>query len=227
MANPQKEAPRSTSHPKPWPKVIATLKVRSGVLEEALTTPALSADRLKKAIQNQENSAVAQFQIAAMDVFVEEARQTLRAQAWKQFVWGIFLASLALVFLAVGCRYIALRSQEVPKQWDNYSMAAHIVSAITFSGLLLLGVAFVMHLARASLHESTINHSRHHALGFGRLYVYLFAGNLNYEQLEKAFGWTGVFPTGFEKMSMNARNPMASTFAAFAEVLKAAKDAGK
>jgi hypothetical protein len=213
-------------HSKNWQKICDEVESRRRALNEALAAMTASHQIFQQSLEAASDPALLQFQIAAMDVFVEEAQQSLNTQAFRQFWWGVGLALFAVVLLGSGFWYIAARPFGEPAEWSDYTLTLRIVTAISLGGILVLAVVFVMQLARASLHESTINYSRHHALRFGRLYVYLFPGQLTYEQVEKAFGWTGMFSTGFQWMkigSISPKHPMEGTLGALTELVKQAR----
>ncbi len=182
-----------------WEDIETQLQFRKKTIDKSLTEMGLSQELMKEVYKKAETAEIAQYQIAVMNILVEEAQQKLHIQALRQFFWGVGLALVAVLLLICGCIvngvYIG-----TSQATNAYLLASHIVLGVSTTSVLILAVVFMMQLSRAALHESTINFSRLHGLRFGRLYVYLFAGKLTYEQIEKAFGWTGMFPTGFELM---------------------------
>ncbi|MCX6279346.1 MAG: hypothetical protein NT004_14810 [Bacteroidetes bacterium] len=65
-------------------------------------------------------------------------------------------------------------------------------------GAFFIGVAVLLaYIVRALFHEGFTLYSKRHSLRFGRLYVYLKHGNIDFSELQEAFQWNKEFPTAF------------------------------
>jgi len=156
----------------------------------------LRTDALVKAMQKLEESAPDHFadretlfRLAAVDLFVEKAQAVLTARARRMSRAGAaasFLAVLGLVFLGL---YIAFHTTQKPQNLSTNDVVIRVVSAISLGAIVLVGVKYLIALARSFFHESVTLLSRRHALRFGRMYLYLNPKDVKLDHLQNAFDW--------------------------------------
>ena len=140
------------------------------------------------------------FALGSTDLFVEKAQLVLSRRAMALFIAGglAVLCSVALLAASVYIIRYQLIAPVDPKLIDsNQVLALRIFQATALSAFILVGVKWLMALARNFFHEALSLHERRHALRFGRLYVYLVKGAVNEKRLEAAFQWNKESRTSF------------------------------
>jgi hypothetical protein len=154
----------------------------------------------------------AALRLAATDVFVEKAQQPL---LWRGsfLIVGGGIAGLLAVAISIVAAYLIL-SLPLDDILGNRELNGHlltllVVKASTAGVLLITAVGFLIYAAKASLHEGVSAFNRRHALRFGRVYVYLKDGNVDFKELEEAFWWNKPLNTGFKTIRHRvARTPV-------------------
>ena len=195
-----------------WEKIEANAHARVDLLLAV-------ADKLK---QTKTQNAVS---IAATEVFVEKAQTALTIRARFLLTAGSVFAGISAAVLAVTAWH--LYTTELPKYLTegpaiNSTTATIFVIKTTTAGAIAIGLAvFFGRLAHAFLHEAMVLYSRRHALRFGRLFVYLNDGKVNFDELRAAFRWNDELSTGFKKMDMEVSTPFSKTL----DAVKSAVDA--
>lgn len=247
----------------PWPKSIKKQEPSAGATPSKLSAPseadkikrdaeitpdatAVDGDAVSQATGCDTATGTVKANVlvmAATDVFAEKAQRTLTDRANILIGIGVAVAVIALMCLVGGAVWI-LR-QETDRLFSietgvmelthhpNHYLGLIILQRITASGLLLGAVYFLVMIARALLHEAMVLYGRRHSLRFGRLYVYSKLGHVNYEEMEKAFGWSSEHRSAFadirgDKISKSivqtiadvAKEVSRSTASAVAEVAK-------
>ena len=112
---------------------------------------------------------------------------------------------------------------------DSISVSLWIVKSSTAGALIGAAAYFLITLSRALLHEATVLYARRHALRFGRLFVYLKNGDVDFEQLEDAFKWNTEFTTAFKDIQPDkiSKTPLQKILELPTDVLKAINDYSK
>lgn len=143
--------------------------------------------------------------MAATDVFVEKAQRKLGQRARLLALLGTVIAGAAAGSLLLSAWYMKglnfertfhLTELEYAKHY-NQVLTLILVRAVTISALFLGGVYLLVMIARALLHESMVLFGRRHSLRFERLYVYAKLGHVNFEDMQRAFGWTSEHGSAF------------------------------
>lgn len=166
--------------------------------------------------------------LAATDVFVEKAQLRLTKRA-HLFAWCGVLCAAAAVAISLGIARVVYSTHVgalFPKESTNpYLLTVLVMKSLTAGGFAGGTVYFLGALARAFFHESNGLLSRRHALRFGRLYVYLRRGRLEFRELEEAFKWSAEFTSAFkdiraERLGRSAFHQVNELLATQAELLK-------
>lgn len=177
---------RSGRTEREFEQLALQIKLRNDVLEK-------SQANLKNVVPSDASSADAVFQLAAVDLFVEKAQDVLTHRARNMVRAGIATSMGAVVALITLSVFIARHAGDVPPDHPlNINvLVLRVVSAISLGAIVLVGVKYFVALARSFLHESVTLLGRRHALRFGRMYVYLNAGNkeMKLKDLREAFQW--------------------------------------
>jgi len=85
-----------------------------------------------------------------------------------------------------------------PIELDGYTFTVLLFKKISFGAFFIALSVFLAYIARALFHEGFMLYSKRHSLRFGRLYVYIKKGHVNFKELEEAFQWNKEFPTAFK-----------------------------
>jgi hypothetical protein len=145
------------------------------------------------------------FQLAAVDVFVEKAQKQLSDRAASYRVWGCVtaLASLALIVFGI----IVLRDNrtvttmlselEVADRNNPWIMTLVLLRASSMAGLMAGAIIYLIFISRALLHEMVVLYQRRHALRFGRLFIYLHPEKISVEEMLAAFNWNAEYRSAF------------------------------
>jgi len=140
------------------------------------------------------------FSLAATDLFVEKAQLVLSRRAWRLFAAGV-LAVLSSVGLLAAAVFIITRQLGNPidplvVQSPN-ALILRVFQAVALSAFILVGVKWLIALARNFFHEALSLLERRHALRYGRLYVYLRRGDVSDKGLKDFFQWNKETRTSF------------------------------
>lgn len=141
--------------------------------------------------------------LAATDVFVEKAQRLLEERAVKFMNRGAWCAGGAIT-VTITAGILILRSD--PKSaielinGNNVNASIYLFKMASAGAFLGGGILFLSSLSKAFFHEAMIHYGRRHALRFGRLFVYLKNGKVNYGDLRKAFQWNAEFKSAFNSM---------------------------
>ena len=182
---------RSGRTKREFEQLALQIKLRNDVLEK-------SQANLKNVVptdtsSTDTSSTEAVFRLAAVDLFVEKAQDVLTHRARNMVRAGIATSVGAVAALITLSVFIARHAGDVPYDHTlNINvLVLRVVSAISLGAIVLVGVKYFVALARSFLHESVTLLGRRHALRFGRMYVYLNAGNkeMKLEDLREAFQW--------------------------------------
>jgi hypothetical protein len=139
------------------------------------------------------------YNLAATDVFVEKAQKAISGRA-KVYLWvGGIVSMSVLALMGATTIYLYLHIlKDLPASIEPLAFTIMIVRMVTI-GALIGGIGyFLIGIARAFLHEGTALYERRHSLRFGRLYVYLTGGKVEFEELEAAFNWNKEIYTAFK-----------------------------
>lgn len=146
--------------------------------------------------------------LAATDVFVEKAQKILTKRAGLLLFLGAFVSTIALVILIVFGIYLKdmnvfkdLMDKNLPEKLrvlNGFSFSLIIFKKISLSAFFIGAAIFLAYIARALFHEGFTLYSKRHALRFGRLYVYLKGGKVDFKELEEAFQWNKDFNSAFK-----------------------------
>jgi hypothetical protein len=180
-------------------------------------------------MHDHEKNEAQRFRLAATDIFVEKAQCILTGRGRFLASWGALMGVMAFGCFICPAYYIyqtPLSTVIDNRQTiDGYILTLILVKASTVGGLLVAAAVFAMHLCRAFFHEATILFNRRHALRFGRLYVYLYDGQIILDEIEKAFKWSDEFSTAFQDIKPEHITPKSPTQVATEAVVKATNGA--
>ncbi|HLP60900.1 MAG TPA: hypothetical protein VK186_18810 [Candidatus Deferrimicrobium sp.] len=170
--------------------------------------------------------------LAATDVFVEKAQRLLTKRARSLLIYGVFTATLAFgVILFSLCFLKKLDPFEFVKanEVNGYILTILLMKATSISALILGAIYLLVAIARALFHEGLALFSKRHALRFGRLYIYLNAGKINFKDLEEAFKWNEDFSTAFKDIKADSitRTVFHRAFDTIPQIINAAANALK
>ncbi|MCX6232928.1 MAG: hypothetical protein NTZ33_15470 [Bacteroidetes bacterium] len=141
------------------------------------------------------------FVLAATDIFVEKAQRLLTKRGRMLITTGIILSIVLVVFLLGVTWYYYLNhndSEITALNLNGYSLTLIVLKKLTIASIILALGYFLIAITRALFHEGLTLFSRRHALRFGRLYVYIKKGKVDYKELEDAFKWNQEFSTAFK-----------------------------
>jgi len=208
-------------------KISDQIAARSDVLADAIQN--LRRQDFDYLAKNED----ALFPLAAVDMFVEKAQSVLTQRARKMAVLGTGLSIAAVVALVGLAVYIVLHTSQGQENLATNDLIIRVVSAISLGAIVLVAVKYLIALARSCFHESVTLLSRRHSLRFGRMYLYLNPGDVDIENLEKAFDWNRGGESSFlditpAEIGSTPYSVLANAFAkavgeAVAQALKSAK----
>jgi hypothetical protein len=135
------------------------------------------------------------FRLAATDAFVEKAQFRLGVRSRVLTATGVMTSGLALILLLAAALTVYLG--EVPDVSNGYELTVFILKSLTVGGFVGGSAYFLVALSKALFHEATVLVTRRHSLRFGRLAVYLHDGQLDNEDLMKAFRWSDEVGSAF------------------------------
>ena len=143
--------------------------------------------------------------MAATDVFVEKAQRKLGQRARILVILGSLIALVSVGLLLWASYHLlglplseAFHSRELERaKHYNQVLTLILVRSLTVSALFLGAVYFLVMITRALLHEAMVLFGRRHSLRFGRLYVYSKLGHVNFEDMQRAFGWNSEHHSAF------------------------------
>jgi hypothetical protein len=153
------------------------------------------------------------FEIAALDIFVEKAQAHLSHRAYAYTWSGGILCAVAAVLLILAITVVINWFVRPDDQIGWAAAMLYLFHNTTVGALFLAGVYLCVALARAFFHEATVLFNRIHAARFGRLYIYLKYNHglvldktarldqAHIDDIEKAFGWNIQMHTGFKDVS--------------------------
>jgi len=180
---------RDTNIPHRWKKIGKEVYARKSLLFAAAND--LKSHDIKNSVS-----------LAATDVFVEKAQKLLSRRAlWNMILGGVMsVMTFIMLILASIWLYELNIIGEISKygRLDNLLFTLLVLKATTAGAIFGAATYFAIALSRAFLHEGTVLYSRRHALRFGRLYVYLVEGKVEFKDLEEAFKWNAEFTSAFK-----------------------------
>jgi hypothetical protein len=156
-----------------WTRVWNELKKRRGLLK------ALSEGQGEKS----------EFDLNAIDLFVEKAQVPLSKRGDRFQTIGISLSFVAVMLIV----YLILKAQSTDFHHDLVMIEAarqpvlafllYLVQKLTLGGIVLGLAIYLAGLSRSYMHESLTAFGRRHAVRLGRLYLYLKLGGLPKDKL--------------------------------------------
>jgi hypothetical protein len=183
-----------------WSDAVEHVKKRRESLAQILDSKADAA-------LIQQNS---EFELAAIDLFVEKAQAMLTRRGDDHRWLGIFTSWLVFEILLaaiVALLWLALHGAVQPR-WED--VVIRIATTASIAGILLGAAFFMSALARAHLHEATTLYNRRHMVRAGRLFLYLkflsdrrrplrkAKNRLTVQDMEHAFGGLRETSTAFK-----------------------------
>jgi len=170
--------------------------------------------------------------LAATDVFVEKAQRLLARRATLFIGLGLFTALLAIIGLVLAAYFVF--NKTIADILEGEQISNQIITLIIFKSssagaFLIAAVYFLVSLSRALLHEGTTLFNRRHALRFGRLYVYLKEGKVNFKDMEEAFKWNAEFKTAFKDIQADkiTKSPLQSAIETPGKIIRDVKNPNK
>jgi hypothetical protein len=167
--------------------------------------------------------------LAATDVFVEKAQHILNARArWLKWM-GVILIFTAIALPCTGAilLYRDLHPfRLLPSSATAFDLTVIVLRSTAFAGLLAAAIFIVFSFSKACLDEAMTLYNRRHALRFGRLYVYLRAGQIKtVKELEDAFRWNEIFASSFGQVRPDKmpRSPTNEIIRSLPELVRALK----
>ena len=143
------------------------------------------------------------FLLASTDLFVEKAQIALTRRAHYLFLSGAATTLVIVGILAKTAIFIAQRIAEPmdPAIYNSTrALGFRVFQSTALTAVSLIGIKFLLSLARSFFHEGQRLFELRHALRFGRLFVYLRHGTINDNRLEDAFQWNKESRTSFLDM---------------------------
>ncbi|MEK6257307.1 MAG: hypothetical protein AABP62_01695 [Planctomycetota bacterium] len=143
------------------------------------------------------------YRLAATDVFVEKAQKLLTERGSFYLRWGGvtgFFAVVGMMGLAWFIYHLPLSALLGDLDLNGHSLTFVMFKSSTAGALALGAMFFLTSLSTAFLHEGVALFHRRHSLRFGRLYVYLTEGKVDFKQMEEAFKWNADFATAFKNI---------------------------
>lgn len=165
--------------------------------------------------------------IVATEDFVKRTQIMLSRRARQYLAAGTLCTFLSIA--ALGGAALYLYTSTLPHQIDGsvpIDTRVVVMFGIRYSAaatFIIGAAAFLASLARSFFHESTVLHSKRHALTFGWLAVYVRGGNLSQDDLESAFKWNEDFHTAFRRPP---KTPIGKAAEFPSEFIKALKGLG-
>lgn len=180
-------------------------------LEELKEDSPINNDAKETAANNFSELQNKSFELSATDVFVEKAQYVLSARANLYFgiACGITLITLlGLIYFTIHLFRFDLFQIDINDNLylaikDNYTVSQLILILfikLSIGTIVVIGAFVLISIAKALFHESILLYNKRHALRFGRLYIYLKRGNVNFKELEDAFKWNSEFTSAFKDM---------------------------
>lgn len=180
------------------------------------------------------NPAVRAYKLATTDVFVEKAIAFLEVDSDKYRFRGTlsFIVASIVIVIGIVISFVQVHPElfeqykdvqkHAPANWLEFTVS--FSKSFTFYGLLILLVVGLWRLGRAMLDQAERLKERRHALRQGRLYVHLNDGELNPDELDKAFAWNKSGGNAFGDIPTEASAPWGAVFKeafkAFGETFK-------
>jgi len=144
------------------------------------------------------------YALAATNLYVERAQKFITLRGRLLLGMGVLLSASILALLYETAVYI-VKSFDLEKLPDEWPQAILVLfHSISISAVALIGAYFLASIARACLHEGIALFQRRHALRFGRLYVYLKKGEIDFKELDAAFQWHEGVDTAFRDIKLDA-----------------------
>jgi hypothetical protein len=143
------------------------------------------------------------FRLASTDLFVEKAQLVLTRRAKALYICGIFTIVFTVVILGIGIlmvRHGLLNPVDPELENSLKVLILRVFQTTALSAFLLVGVKLLISLSRSFFHEALSLFERRHALRFGRLFIYLKKGELDYQQFHESFQWNKETRTSFLDM---------------------------
>lgn len=194
---------RRADHPREeWDDAVQAVQQRRNSLSRILGP---SADSLSK-------ERTCEYELAAIDLFVEKAQAMLTRRGDDHRWLGTFLSWLVFEILlaaVIALLWLAIRGAVHPT-WED--VVIRIATAASLVGVLLGAAFFMSSLARAHLHEATTLYNRRHIVRAGRLFLYLkflsersgplqkSKRRLTVQDMEHAFGGLAETSTAFKEI---------------------------
>lgn len=171
----------------------------------------------KKADPPQLGPDLRAYRLATTDVFVEKAIAYLEEdsekykdkgnesynRAFKAILYGVYISCF---FVMESLIRSWIGKEQVPA--NTFDLLHQLLPKFTFFGMIILLAVGLCRYGKAMLDQSERLREKRHALRQGRLFVHLKNGELDINELEKAFTWNAYMGNAFGNMPTEAKSPI-------------------
>lgn len=150
------------------------------------------------------------YRLATTDVFVEKAIAYLEDDSEEYKVKGNRSYYTAFFFVLSGIfisTYFLFAKIPLPPS-TTLEFFQQLLPKFTFYGMLVLLAVGLCRYGKAMLDQSERLREKRHALRQGRLFVHLKNGELDINELEKAFAWNAYMANAFGNMQTETKSPL-------------------
>ena len=166
--------------------------------------------------------------MAVADLFVEKALAYLEKDANIYRKNGQIAVALSILFSMIGfflAVYIFFDQKEIKNELFYYLTI--LIRGFTLFGMNVLVVVIGFKYGKALLDQAERLFDRRHALRQGRLFIHLNGGQMNIDELDKAFQWNSMKENAFGRINPEASAPIGKLINDLSQILPSALDAVK
>jgi len=171
--------------------------------------------------ERQVNPAIRAYRLATTDVFVEKAIAYLeddsddyKNKGTKSYRTALWISSIGVGFSILGLIESFIRENRLfgfnpAFSPDNATDFLYkILPKFTFYGMLIALAVGLCRYGKAMLDQSERLREKRHALRQGRLFVHLKDGQLDINELDKAFTWNAAMGNAFGNLETETKSPI-------------------
>lgn len=180
----------------------------------SVSVPPLSEESTPRAADKEEagssNPDLRVYRLATTDVFVEKAIAYLEDDSEEYKVKGNRSYYTAFFFVLCGLliSIYFVFAKIPPPPSTSFEFFQQLLPKFTFYGMLVLLAVGLCRYGKAMLDQSERLREKRHALRQGRLFVHLKNGELDINELEKAFAWNAYMGNAFGSMQTETKSPL-------------------